>query len=120
MSLYCGCYEYDGEGWAYDIPNGYTPLDTTRRKRCCSCHDLIDLGATAARFARFRYPKDDIEARIMGDEAEIYMAAWWMCERCADLFFSLEELGFCIDISTDMRDAVKEYAELYGGGARAA
>ena len=38
-----------------------------------------------------------------------------MCETCSDLYFSLLELGFCINLGDDMSELVKDYAEYYGG-----
>lgn len=41
------------------------------------------------------------------------MAPWFMCEECGDLFWSLNELGFCIYLGRDsMRDLAREYAEM--------
>jgi hypothetical protein len=56
----------------------------------------------------------DVEASIFGDDALVPLADWWMCERCADLFYSLIELGFCVMLGDDMRDLVKEYTLFYG------
>jgi len=56
-----------------------------------------------------------VEERIVGEGNEIYLADVYLCETCADLFFSLQDLGFsCVLPDEDMRELVKEYAETYG------
>lgn len=114
MGLSCSCLEdYDGEGWTYYTPSDYTTLETKYRKRCCSCKKLIDKESVVAKFIRSRMPQDDIEERIHGDE--VCISDWYMCEQCADIFFSLDELGFCIMLGEEsMRELAKEYAENYG------
>lgn len=109
MSLSCAC-DYDGEGWSYLGPDGYTVFDLKRRKRCCSCRQLIEHNAIAVRFERLRSPVTDIEEKICG--TDVYLADWWMCERCGDLYFSLEELGYCVAIGDQsMLELVAEYAD---------
>lgn len=46
MGLTCDAGDYDGDGfaWYWEMPADYTPLATPRRKRCRSCHTLIDKG----------------------------------------------------------------------------
>ena len=112
MSLSCSCDDDGSYGW-YMPPNDFGEMNTPRRRqRCCSCGGLIDLGATVAKFRFFRYPRSDVEERIYGDEVET--ASKYMCERCGGLYFSLHELGFCINVPSNMLDLVKDYAETYG------
>lgn len=114
MSLSCSCGEWDGDGWYYIGPNDYTTLQTQRRKRCCSCKSLIDIGAICARFDRYREPiMDSIEEKIFGEGGEIQLASLYQCETCADIYFSLEEIGYCVPADNDMRELVKEYAETH-------
>jgi len=108
--LTCSCG--DDFEWYYFGPDDYKSLATKRAKRCCSCGSLVRVGELCTSFDRYRGANDDIEQRIHGDE--VHLAAWYMCERCSDLYFSLEELGFCINLGSDMRDLVHEYAEMYG------
>jgi hypothetical protein len=98
MGLSCSCGE-DSEWWYFSPENfeQYTPM---RGKRCCSCKTMILHGNEAARFERGRLPKSYIEERIYGDE--VPLAAWWMCERCAGLFFAFEELGYCVTLPDNM------------------
>jgi hypothetical protein len=63
-----------------------------------------------------RYPKDEIEVRIHGDDlAEIPMASWYMCEGCGELFMCFNALGYCIDIDCDnMDELLKQYQNMTG------
>jgi len=112
MSLSCECNDsWDGQ-LAYYPPSDYSRFISMRRKRCCSCVAYIRPGDTVAKFERFRGTHNDIEERIHGEQ--VPLAAHYMCERCADLYFSIDELGFCINLGDDMRLLVKEYSEVYG------
>lgn len=116
MPLTCYC-DHDGDyAWYYDAPTDYSTLSTTRCKRCSSCKSLIEIGSIVLIFPRWRYPVDDIEERIHGgDDAEITLAPRYLCEECADLWWSFDELGFeCISPDESMRELAKQYAELYG------
>lgn len=119
MPLSCSCDWDDDDGPWWWSPDDYSTLNTKRRKRCSSCTDMIEIGATVAEFTRSREPRSDIEDRIYGDGPEaIRLAPHYLCERCADLYFSLSELGFeCVGPSEDMRELVREYAETYRGAA---
>lgn len=100
MSISCDCdIDYCPEPgdviWYW--PADYTELSTTRRCRCVSCKQLIDVGAVTAEFPRYKIPDSDIEERIYGEGAEILRASFYMCESCADIYFSILELGYCMD-----------------------
>lgn len=117
MPLSCSCdYDYyDDCDWYYESPDDYHPLYRRRAVRCASCRSLIRPGETATLFRRWRSPRSDIECRIYGDDGEIPLAPMFHCETCADLFFSLRELGYeCIAPNEGVRQLVKEYAELQG------
>lgn len=114
MSLSCSCGEWDGEGWFYIPPDDFTIFQKPKRKRCCSCQELINKGALSLEFKRYRAPKDDMETRIFGYDAEIKIASWFMCEKCGEQYLNLEALGFCINIEENMFDLLKEYQENYG------
>ncbi len=112
MSLSCECFDdYD---WYYEAPKDYSILDTSKRKRCVSCNDLIDIKSVCVKFPSFRFARDDVEERIYGSD-EVPMADKYMCEKCGDLYFSLDELGFCVKIGGDetMRDLIEEYQSKY-------
>lgn len=111
MSLSCHC---DGDyEWYYTPADTYAPLATKRSRKCCSCGNRINVGDISVMFQRFYYAEwGTVAAKIHGEGSEVYMAPHYMCERCGDLYYSLDELGFCININDDMRDLVREYAEM--------
>ena len=113
MTLTCGCDNDDAE-WFWFPPDSYSPAPANRRRRCKSCGDLIGAGAVAAEYQRARYANHEIEERIYGSGVDIALASWWLCEPCADIAFSLEDLGFCVVPSEDMREMLREYQEVYG------
>jgi hypothetical protein len=115
MPLSCSCAfdPYDDGAWFYDSPDDYQPLDRPRAVRCASCKALIKPGDTTIQFTRWRGVTSDIEARFYGDDGEVPLGPMFHCEVCADLYFSLAELGFeCIAPDENMRELVQEYAEL--------
>jgi len=111
MPLTCDCgYDYD---YLYVPDKNYSILETKKRKRCVSCKSLIDLGAIVLALACERYAKSEVEEKIYGEGCDVPMATKYYCEQCADLFFSLTELGFCIDLDDDLRELAKEYNTVY-------
>jgi len=113
--LSCGCSEWDGDGWGYSYPEDFQVFNKKRRKRCCSCNELINFGSSCLEFERSRYAQDDVEYQIYGDDQEIYIASYWMCEQCGEYYMNLHALGYCIDIENDnMHDLLKEYQEMTG------
>ena len=111
MSLSCGCDWGDYDSYYEDPPTDFVTLNTKRRRRCCSCRELIDLGADVLRFDMYREPRSSIEDNIYGDQ--VSLAPLWMCEECGGLYLALSELGFCIAIGGSMRELVNEYNENY-------
>lgn len=116
MSLSCDCSDWCPEpgDWFFWPPNDYKEAPAGRRKRCRSCGVQIEPGSLCLEFKRRRVPEHDVETRIYGEDGEIPIASWWHCEECADLYFSLTELGFCFPIDDDMHDLAAEYASDYG------
>ena len=98
--------------WYYNPPDDFKPFDKSRRKRCCSCKKLIDMGTPSLEFDRYREPYNDIEERIFGDE--VYLAPWYMCEWCGEMFFNLEVLGYCHFLGDSMKECMEEYWKLTG------
>lgn len=101
-------YDLDNYAWFFVIPSTFSTLQTSRRKRCCSCKMLIQKNASVVKFERYRFFKTDIEERIYGD-SEIKIADFYMCESCGDQYFNLSALEFCIDITENMFNLLKEY-----------
>ena len=114
MPLSCNCAWDDGpEFWIWQ-PEDYSEMpQLKRRRRCSSCHTVIEPGAVVAQFKRSRDARSDVELRIYGegDPQSVWFAPWYLCEECADLYFSLHELGFeCVSAGENMRELVREYA----------
>ncbi len=90
MSLPCDCshdIDFDPDfDWFYGEASDYHAMDTTTGKRCVSCAALIAVGSVCISFERWRPPRDDIETRIYGEDGEVPLASYYMCEGCADLY----------------------------------
>ena len=108
MTLSCDCsWNDDSADWYWRHPNDYSELTTPRRRRCCSCNTLINLGSVVTKFHRYRSANSEIEENIYGDE--VPLASWYMCEECSDLYYTFTGLNFCIDIGDDMHDYPAQY-----------
>lgn len=113
MGLSCDCdWCPDAGDKVYSEILDYAPLDTKRGRRCCSCHAIIKPGEICAEATRYKIPESETECRIYGEGGEMPLASHYMCEVCADLFNSLEELGFCVSPAEDQRKLVKTYAAM--------
>lgn len=115
MSLVCGCdteWEPEPGDWCWDGVKDYQPLPFKKRKRCCSCGGMIEIGSPAVEHTRSKVPDTDIEVKIYGEDGMIPVASDWMCERCGDLYFSLEEIGYCVNPREDMRRLVREHVAI--------
>ena len=109
--LSCECdIDTDYGDWYYYPPDDFSTFSAKRRKRCCSCNSLIDIGATCVEFTRFRGFLSDIEENIYGDE--VPLASWYMCEWCGEMYFNFYELGYCHSLGDSMRETLEEYHEL--------
>lgn len=117
MGLSCECPEWDGDlaSWLYYEPEDFSTLQTKKRQRCKSCKSLIDIGATVIKFTRFRYPSEfECDNKIYRDEAsEIPLATWYFCESCADQYFNLTSLGFCVKPDDNVMDLLEKYQDEY-------
>lgn len=129
MPLSCECDEWDGNGWYYIVKSKllsevpfvvdgkevwdqefFFPLDVKRARRCKSCQELIKVGENCIEFLRHISTEgDEIKERIYGEEMEI--ASWYHCEKCGEQYLNLESLGYCVDISENMFELLKEYRE---------
>ena len=108
MPLSCSCS--DDYKWFFDPPQNYSVFPMEGNRKRCSCGKLIDHGQIALKFVCWRSPKDDIEERIHGEE--VPMADNWLCEECADLYFSFNELGYeCVHPKENMKELAKDYAD---------
>lgn len=115
LSCYCNDdYDHDDHNWWYWYPTNYKPMRWfPRRKRCTSCEKIINHRELVVEIPRTRGARDDIEAMIYGDGPEaITIASGYMCEYCADIYFSLDELGFCVNPYENMVELLDEYHEM--------
>ena len=102
MSLSCDCSDdYD---FYYEPPNDYKTID--KDKKCCSCKQEIKAGELLLEFNYFEID-EDLE--------EEYRRSDFMCEKCGDIYLSLEELGFCINLGYSMEALLNEYHHDYLG-----
>lgn len=110
--LSCDCDYGDDPAWWHDGGHGgVKPLGRKRWRKCCSCKDLIRPGDDCMEFTRWRTPNPgSIAERIYGDEEPL--PSWWLCDRCAGLYESLDGLGFCGLLGQDLRAVCREYAEM--------
>ena len=115
--LSCSCGDDDAEWWYDDTPE-VMPLATKRMRRCCSCKDRISVGEDCRRFARWRqvneYSDPPVVVSIYGDEFPL--PAWYLCDRCAGLYESLDGLGYCDLLGQDLRSVCREYAQMQRDG----
>lgn len=114
MGLSCSCNdEWDGEQeFAYNPDDFINIPKFQRRKRCKSCRELIDHGQKVAKFSRIRGPRNEIELKIYGDYTEIDIPPFYFCERCSEIFFNLDDLGFCVNGYENMDEMLRDYKEM--------
>lgn len=113
--LTCSC-EFDDPEWWFDGHHDVAPLNTKRMRKCCSCKCRIAVGEDCKPFPRWRIVSDyrdpDVVVRIYGDGGELPLTTWYLCDRCAGLYESLDSLGFCGMLGDDLRKACREYAQM--------
>lgn len=102
----------DYDSW-YTPAIEIAPLNTKRARRCKSCRDRIAVGDDCWSFSRWKNPGyDTIEEKIYGEGGEVPLATWYLCDRCAGLYESLDALGFCDLLGQDLRETCREYAQM--------
>jgi hypothetical protein len=112
--LSCSCD--DDADWYYDDQQEVAPLSTKRMRRCCSCKDRIAVGDESRPFVRWRnvsdYRDPEVVVRIYGDGGEMPLPTWYLCDRCAGLYESLDSLGFCNLLGQNLVRLCREYAQM--------
>lgn len=111
--LACDCDYGDDVAYWYETDDEVRPLATKRMRRCCSCKDRIAVGDDCQSFTRWRNPNyGSVAERIFGEGGEEPLATWYLCDRCAGLYESLDSLGFCGLLGQDLRKSCREYAQM--------
>jgi hypothetical protein len=116
MPLTCGCSWDGGEPGqtCYYHAEDFEKLSTKKRKRCCSCNDLIDIGSLCLIFPQYKIPYHDIEVNIYGEDGEIPRAPVYHCEKCGEIWLNLQSVGFkCLAPFENMPEMLKEYQHEY-------
>ena len=111
--LSCSCdFDPSDYGSYYYCPTDFSKLSTSRRKRCCSCRESINISAIVVKFDTYRQPRSVIEERCKGEEVQL--ASRYMCEKCGEIFLNLTALGYCVSLGESMSDALLDYHEMTG------
>jgi hypothetical protein len=116
LSCYCETYEPGPGDWYWIEPVTYMTLrqaspKRVKRPRCKSCGKLIGFDDLVIKFERNKIPGCEVEWAIWGEDGEIPLGHWFHCETCADLYFSLKELGYCSQAGSDQRKLAMEAAQ---------
>ena len=114
MGLSCGCDDTPepGQVWTEWGNQEYEIFEGKRRKRCINCNCQISSGDTTIRFYRYKSPEHAVELAIYGDDGQIPRAPSYLCERCADIWFSLQEQGFDCVGPWEVFDCLDDYVDL--------
>lgn len=116
MALSCSCDfepEPGAKCWLAGEDFSKMPL-LSRRKRCCSCNHLLEPGSEVVKIARNKIPETDVEVKIYGEDGEIPLATWYLCEKCGEIYLTLAEIGYECIYPPDTLDAQEEYWEITG------
>lgn len=115
MPLSCSCdYDYEPGTILCEAEEDFDFLQTSQRKRCRSCKELINIGDFCLRFSIFKIPAHEIEINIYGEDGEVPLASRYLCETCGEIYLNLQAVGFeCIWVGEDMRELLKEYQDTY-------
>ena len=113
--LSCSC-DNDDPDWWYEDHLEVKPLATKRMRRCCSCKARIAVGDDCMAFSRWRnvspYSDPEVLVRIYGEGGEFPLPTWYLCDRCAGLYESLNSLGFCDLLGQNLVQTCREYAQM--------
>jgi len=101
LSCYCDC---DDSEWYYIPASDFKPFPVGRRKRCCSCKDLINILEPCIELFRFE--------NLSGDDGEI--ESWFLCENCGEIYLNLDAIGYCYYAGDDLRENLRDYWEETG------
>lgn len=116
MALSCNCdFEPEPGDWYWYPPEDFTRMPVLkRRKKCVSCNSILEPKSLVLRFNRCKIPDTDVECKIYGVDGEIPLAAWYLCERCGEIWLNLADIGYKCVNPNDVIKAQKEYWEMTG------
>lgn len=84
--------------------------------KCCSCKTRIAVGDDCKPFPRWRnvsdYSDPEVVVRIYGEGGEMPLPTWYLCDRCAGLYESLDSLGFCGMLGDNLVQTCREYGQM--------
>ena len=64
------------------------------------------------RWKTISYSDAEVLQRIYGEGGEFPLPTWYLCDRCAGLYESLDSLGFCGMLGENLEHACREYAQM--------
>lgn len=102
LSCYC---DIDSAEWYYTPARDFEPFPIGRRKRCCSCKELINILEPCVELFRIGYDED-------GNEKEL--SSWFICEECGEIFFNLEAAGYCYYAGDSLQENLRDYWDITG------
>lgn len=74
------------------------------------------LGDDCKPFPRWRnvseYSDPEVVVRIYGEGGEMPLPTWYLCDRCAGLYESLDSLGFCGMLGDNLVQTCREYGQM--------
>jgi len=119
MALSCSCsYDRSPGDILWFAPKDYSQLNATRARKCACCGARINPGDLVLAFTRIKVAQTDIEIAIYGeDDTDTQCgpprATHYLGEPCgcADIWLSLDELGFCFDYR-ETREALADYRKM--------
>ena len=115
MGLSCECGDYRDSDWWYFPPDDFTLLQTKRGRRCASCGSKIKVADIVLKFPIYRAPTEfEIETIGICEGDDVPKAPKYLCEKCGDIYSSLEESGFCVSPCESMTELLHDYHENYG------
>ncbi len=79
-----------------------------KKQKCDSCGSVIEIGDTRLFFNTYEHDED-------GEEIDTdYCNPFSYCEDCADIYFNLTELNYCITYPASMKDLLRQYQLIVG------
>jgi hypothetical protein len=100
MPLTCSC-STDDYYWYYKSPTDYSKYSFVLGT-CSSCGEHIKEGDLCTQFIIYEFDEET--------ESEVYLNPMYHCEKCADMWFNFEELGFeCIAPDENVMELLEQY-----------